>query len=120
MIFTLDWFLYLSGRLKANVLSEAKELADRDGQITDEDRKSVVFCTIHDLENVLAIANEDTFLAALKATQDEKFKDWQLREVYRDITPENPPRKDYPFKLDGILPWWRRTQELINAMEAMP
>lgn len=120
MILTLDWFLYLSGRLKANVLSEANELADRDGQITDEDRKSVVFCAIHDLEDVLTIANEDTFLAALKATQDKKFKDWQLREVYRDTTPEKPPRKDYPFKLDGILPWWRRTQELINIMEAKP
>jgi hypothetical protein len=24
--------------------------------------------------------------------------------------------KDYPFKLDGVLPWWRRTQDLIEAM----
>ncbi len=120
MIFTLDWFLCLSRELEASVLSEAKELADRDGQITDADRKPVVFCAIHVLENALATANEDTFLAALKAAQDEKFKGWLFSHVCRSVTPDRPPRKDYPFKLDGILPWWRRTQELINAMEAMP
>jgi hypothetical protein len=91
-----------------------------DGQITDEDRKPVVFCAIHDLEGVLAIATEDAFLAALKATQDEKFKNWRFPEVYRYSTPEKPPRKDYPFKLNGVLPWWTRTQHLIEAMEAKP
>ena len=120
MIFTLDWFLYMSQELKANVIGEAKVLADKDGQINDDDRRPVVFCAIHDLEGVLAIATEDTFLAALKTTQDEKFKNWQFREVYRDSTPEKPPRKDHPFKLDGVLPWWRRTQDLIEAMEAKP
>ena len=88
MIFTLDWFLYMSDELKANVIGEAKLRADKDAQITDEDRKPVIFCAIHELEGVLAVATEDTFLAALKATQDEKFKNWQFREVYRDNTPE--------------------------------
>jgi hypothetical protein len=110
----------MSHQLKADVIGEANVLADKDGQITDEDRKPVIFCAIHELEDVLSLATEDTFLAALKATQDEKFKNWQFREVYRDNTPENPPRKDYPFKLDGVLPWWRRTQGLIEAMEAKP
>jgi hypothetical protein len=118
MIFTLDWFLYMSRELKAKVTDEAKALADKEGQITDEDRKPVVFSTIQELESVLSIATEDTFLAALKATQEERFKTWQFREVYRDSTPEKPPRKDYPFKLDGVLPWWRRTQDLIEAFEA--
>ncbi|MEA2935551.1 MAG: hypothetical protein QOD74_2197 [Variibacter sp.] len=118
MIFTLDWFLYMSRELKAKVVEEAKALADKDGQITDEDRKPVVFCAIHELEGVLPIATEDTFLAALKATQDEKFKTWQFQEVYRDSTPEKPPRKDYPFKLDGVLPWWKRTRDLIEAFQA--
>jgi hypothetical protein len=118
MIFTLDWFLYMSGELKASVIGEAKVLAERDGKITDKDRKPVVFCAIHDLEDVLGIATEDTFLAALKATQDEKFKNWEFREVHRESSIEKPPRKDYPFKLDGVLPWWQRTHELMEAMEA--
>jgi hypothetical protein len=117
MVFTLDWFLYMSRELKAKVLDEARTLADEEGQITDEDRKPVVFCAAHELEAVLPIATEDTFLAALKATQEEQFKTWQFREVYRDSTPEKLPRKDYPFKLDGVLPWWRRTQDLIEALE---
>jgi hypothetical protein len=108
----------MSRELKEKVLDEAKALADKDGQITDEDRKPVVFCAIHELEAVLPIATEDTFLAALKATQEEQFKTWQFREVYRDSTPEKPLRKDYPFKLEGVLPWWRRTQDLIEAFQA--
>ena len=93
-------------------------VADRDGNIVDEDRKPVVFWTIQELEGVLSIATQDTFLAALKAAQEERFKTWQFREVYRDSTPEMPSRKDYPFKLDGVLPWWKRTQDLIEAFEA--
>lgn len=118
IIFTLDWFLYMSRQLKENVISEAKMLVEKDGQIADEDRKPVVFCAIHDLERIFAIANEDTFLSALEATQEEKYRGWQLREVYRDSTAEKPPIRDYPFKLDGVLPWWRRTQDLIEAREA--
>jgi hypothetical protein len=74
MIFTLDWFLYMSAELKAKVTDEAKALADGEGQITDQDRKPVVFCTIQELESVLTIANEDSFLAALKAAQEENSK----------------------------------------------
>jgi hypothetical protein len=118
IIFTLDWFLYMSRELRSKVIDEATALADKEGQITTGDRKPVVFCAIHELEDVLPIATEDTFLAAFKATQEEKFKGWQFREVHRDNTLEKPPRKDYPFKLDGVLPWWTRTQELIEAFEA--
>jgi hypothetical protein len=119
MIFTLDWFLYMSRELKARVICEAKALADKDGDINEEDRKPVVFCAIHELERVLPIATEDTFLTALKATQEEKFNTWQFREVHRDSTPDTAksPMKDYPFKLDAVLPWWRRTQDLIDALE---
>ena len=38
-------------------------------RLTDEDRKPVVFCAIHELEGVLPIATEDSLLAALKFTQ---------------------------------------------------
>jgi hypothetical protein len=44
VIFTLDWFLYMSRELKAKVIDEATVLADKEGQITTEDRKPVVFC----------------------------------------------------------------------------
>jgi hypothetical protein len=118
MIFTLDWFLYMSEELKSKVTEEAEALAIGDGQITDQDRKPVVFCTIQDLEGVLFTATEDSFLAALKSTQEKRFEAWQFREVYRESTPEELRRKDYPFKLDGLLPWWRRTQDLIEALEA--
>jgi len=118
MLFTLDWFLTMSRELKTKVLEAAKELADKDGNITEEDRKPVVFCPVHELEGVLASATENTFLAALKATQEEKFKGWQFREVHRDNTREKLPQKDFPFKLDAVLPWWRPTQDIIDAIDA--
>lgn len=118
MIFTLDWFLYMSDDLKSKVVEEAKALAVGDGEISDQDRKPVVFCTIQDLEGVLVTATEDAFLAALKSTQEERFRGWQFREVYRESTPEGLNRKDYPFKLDGVLPWWSRAQDIIGASEA--
>src|SRR5436190_458369 len=59
MIFPLDWFLFMSRELKTKVVEEAKALADKEGQITDEDRKPVIFCAIHEIEGVLPIAAED-------------------------------------------------------------
>lgn len=37
--------------------------------------------------------------------------------IYRG-TPEALPRRDYPFRLDGVLPWWTRAQDLMEASEA--
>jgi hypothetical protein len=99
MVFTLDWFLYMSRELKTQVIGEAKALADKDGQITEEDRKPVVFCAIHELEAVLPIATEDMFLAALKNTQDERFKGWQFREVFAMARPRRRRRKTIPSNL---------------------
>jgi hypothetical protein len=40
---------------------------------------------------------------------------WQFREVHRDNTAEKLPKKDFPFKLDDVLPWWKHTREVVQA-----
>jgi hypothetical protein len=109
MVLTLDTFLTLNHELLANVLKEANNRADKEQGILTEDRRPVVFCSIQDLESILSIATEDTFLAALKAAQDEKFLGWRLREIHRDTAAEKDrEQKKYPFTLDKVLPWWGR------------
>jgi hypothetical protein len=116
MVLTLDTFLTLDHELLAKVLKEANARADEDGGILAEDRRPVVFCPIQDLESILAVATEDTFLAALKAAQERKFLGWQLREIHRDSAAEKDREiKKYPFTLDSVLPWWRRKPAIDEA-----
>ena len=51
----------------------AKALADAEGEMLDEDRRPVIFCLIHELEIILTTATEDSFLAALRSAQEERF-----------------------------------------------
>ena len=80
----------------------------------------MVFCPIQGLEEILCRSTEDAFLATLKAARQEKYVGWELREVHRDQAAENElmePRQ-FPFRLDGLLPWWDRANEFNEANEA--
>ena len=110
LVFTLDAFLTMAQDPHDKVFSEAKKLADQDGNIAEEDRRPVVICPIYDLESIFAKATEDTFLASLQASNEQKYSGWMLREVHRDsqAAKEFGPAKRYPFDLDKVLPWWSR------------
>ena len=63
--------------------------------------------------------NKDTLLAALKAVNEEKYKGWMLREVFRAVTKDmdlGPPQK-FPFDLDPVLPWWENISKLEEEVE---
>jgi hypothetical protein len=120
MVLTLDTFLTMGRELRTKIIEEAVSLADNDGDIAAEDRRHVIFCPVHGLEEVLSISTEDHFLATLKAAQNEKYAGWELRDVYRQEAAANDeiePKK-FPFKLDNLLPWWKRTIDFKEAKEA--
>ena len=102
------------------VFAEANALADEDGNISAEDRKPVVICPIYDLEFILSRATEDSLLASLKASNEEKYQEWMLRDVHRDTgaAKEFGKPKPYPFNLEGVLPWWSRFDELSEEEDA--
>lgn len=122
MVLTLDSFLKMNRELKAKVIEEATSLAEKEGDIAAEDRRRVVFCPMHGLEEVVSLSTEDSFLATLKAAQEEKYIGWELREITREekTGKEKIEPKKFPFELDGLLPWWKRSHQLKEAKDLEP
>jgi hypothetical protein len=119
MVLTLDSFFWMNRELRAKIIEEATSLAEKEGEIVAEDRRHIVFCPIHGLEEVLSVSTEDSFLATLKAAREEKYVGWELREIHREEAAgkEKIEPKKFPFELDGLLPWWERANEFQEAKE---
>ena len=120
VVFTLDAFMTMAHDAYEKLFAEANALADKDGNITAEDRKPITICPIYDLEAIFARATEDSFLASLKASCEQKYKGWQLGQVHRDskAAKEFGPSRRYPFDLSTVLPWWNRFREGNEEAEA--
>jgi hypothetical protein len=116
VVFTLDAFLQMARDPQNKVFAEANALADEDGNITPEDRKPIVICSIYDLESILSRATEGSLLASLKVSNEKKYQGWMLGQVHRDTgaTKEFGKPKPYPFDLENVLPWWSRFDELTD------
>ena len=117
---TLDPFMQMARDPQNKVFAEANALADEDGNITPEDRRFVVICAIYDLEFILSRATEDSLLASLKASNEEKYQGWMLREVHRDTgaAKEFGKPKLYPFDMKNVLPWWSLIDEFNDDEDA--
>lgn len=121
VVFTLDAFLQMAREPQNKMFAEANALADEDGNIAPEDRRHVVICPIYDLEFILSRATEDSLLASLKASNEEKYQGWMLKEVHRDTgaSKQFGEPKRYPFDMRNVLPWWSRFDELIDKEDAV-
>lgn len=110
VVLTLDNWLIMANTLRKRVLEDAGKLADeRDPDITEIDRKPIVFVAIPELERTLSVATEETFKEALTQANLEKFLGWRLDGVLQKITEgDEVEGRDYPFAgdLGGLLPWW--------------
>lgn len=120
IVFTLDAFMQMARDPQNKMLAEANALADEDGNITPEDRKHVVICPIYVLKSILSRATENSLLASLKASNEDKYQGWMLREVHRDTgaAREFGKPKLYPFDMENVLPWWSRFGELNEEQRA--
>jgi hypothetical protein len=120
MVLTLDSFMTLNKKLKAKVIKQADALADKEEDITAEDRRHVIFCPIQGLEEIVSVTTEDRFLKALKAAGEKRYDGWEFRELSRDALKDDEKieQKKFPFELDGLLPWWKRLGEVRGASVA--
>lgn len=119
VVFTLDAFMQMARDPRNKMFAEANALADEDGSIAPEDRKSVIICPIYDLESILSRATEDSLLASLKASYEEKYQGWMLERVHADTGAAEKFGKPklYPFEMENVLPWWSRIEEVNDKRE---
>jgi hypothetical protein len=110
VVLTLDNWLVGAKTLRERVIKDARKMADeKEPEITNLDRKNIVFVAVEDLERILSTATESTFMEALIAANSEKFLGWSLNRVHKETLNERQLQKrSYPFteKLGCLLPWW--------------
>lgn len=110
MVLTLDNWLVLADTLRKQVLADAEKMAlEKDPEISEADRKSIVFVAVPELERTLSTSTEATFLQALKSSSTEKYWGWRLDGVHDDLVADTAhPNREYPFadELGKLLPWW--------------
>lgn len=112
----------MSRELKAKIIQEATALADKEGDITAEDRRHIVFCPVPELESALSTSTEETFLQTLNAARLEKYTGWELPAINRNEAAGKgkvEPKK-FPFDLSGLLPRWDRCNELKEQKSKKP
>lgn len=108
LVLTLDSWLSMAGVLRDEVVKRAEAMAARDPEITAEDRKPVVFCSIEDLEQTLRASDAAEFQRAFTAAAtSEEYTGWALPNVLervREREIENP----FPFneRMGEVMPWW--------------
>jgi hypothetical protein len=111
LVLTLDGWFMASPELQCQILSGAETLASKDDGISAEDRRTVAFCSISELENILVTSNEDSFLRTMTATGEDRFRGWSLPNIHRELEGKLAKNKPYPFRLDDVLPWWKTLKE---------
>lgn len=111
VLLTLDTWLVMAGTLRERILADAGALADTDGSIMDEDRRSVIFAAAPDFESLFAHADEDGILATLEAALRPQYDGWLLPSIRQQAVAAPADEKPYPFHPGDILPWWRRYEQ---------
>lgn len=110
VVLTLDNWLVMADTLRKQVLADAEKMArEKDADISEADRKSIVFVAVPELERTLSVSTEATFSQALKQANTEKYWGWRLDGVHNDlIKATSHPKRKYPFsdELGQLLPWW--------------
>ena len=110
VVLTLDNWLILAESLRRRVLEDAAKMAgEKAPEITEADRKPIVFVAVPELERTLSTATEATFKEALVQANSEKFVGWRLDGIHRKLLGDGKPEKrGYPYAddLGALLPWW--------------
>ena len=121
VLLTLDNWLTMSGELQRELADLARErAAQRYPEITLADQRPIVFCSIEELEQTLAGADEAQFLADLELAVEARYVGWILPNVHRDLAGQREVPRPYPFagRLGEVLPWWDKTDSLAAAIAA--
>lgn len=112
VLVTLDNWMQMSNDRQQQVLAMARELAARkDPLIEAQDQRTIVFCSIEDLETTLQRCDEPRFLRDLAAAAEERFTGWMLPNIY--MGGEDNLDKPFPLidRMAEVLPWWNKFRD---------
>ncbi len=107
IVLTMDSWMQMSSELQNRAIAAAQaEVAD-DNEITDTDKKQVIFCSMQGLSDIMFISSENEIFCTLEcALLEKKYGGWLLQDVRRDIS-EASIRREFPHDIQALLPWWR-------------
>lgn len=106
VLLTLDNWLQTSVELRSNVIAKAKGLIRNDPDVIEADMRSVVFCSMQDLTDVLHVSDEDDLPASFSGAVESEFLGWSLLNVRRKVGGQNK-NKQFPLQIEELLPWWQ-------------
>jgi hypothetical protein len=110
VVLTLDNWLILAETLRERVLEDAAKMAnEKDQEITEADRRPIVFVAVPELERTLSVATEDLFKQSLIQANSERFVGWRLDGILRELLGDcEHEKRAYPYakELGTLLPWW--------------
>ncbi|MER9410660.1 hypothetical protein [Mesorhizobium sp. M0589] len=106
VVLTLDsWFALTRQHLPA-IRAKAVELCADEPDMLPEDMRDIVFCSIDDLDDLLAVSDEDQTLEVLRKALLPQYEGWELANIRRPAWEEPLERKAYPFHVAEVLPLW--------------
>jgi hypothetical protein len=108
IVLTLNTLLMIRPDLYQHVFAAAEVYASKESEISAEDRRRIVICSIKDFEYVLARSDEDLFFRTILAAGEPAYAGWLLSSVHQELAGENSVLKPFPFDLGQVLPWWAR------------
>lgn len=123
MILTLDPWLDVS-TYRTKILEHAKELAAHlDPDITVEDQKHIVFCSIDDFENTVGRSSVESFFNAVDKSATPEYDGWMLFNIHERTTDDPSRKREYPFigRIDELNHGWnidKLFEEEQNASDA--
>ncbi|AZO44946.1 hypothetical protein EJ076_29510 [Mesorhizobium sp. M7D.F.Ca.US.005.01.1.1] len=107
VILTMDNWFNLEDTQLPELRKKAEALVADEPGISPEDMREVVFCSIEQLDDVLAVSSEDEFLDTLRKSQLPEHRGWALPVVRNPGWALDLQKKPYPFDVANILPLWK-------------
>lgn len=104
VVLTMDAWMQMAGTLRDAVVQRALEMAQENPDITDEDRRDVVFCSVQELNDVCAEVEFDELMEVMKHAVTMKYHGWSMLEVMRDCGVKRI-KKGFPMKAGELVPW---------------
>lgn len=110
ILLTMDAWMQMADMQRDQAILAARNLIVDEPEVTGDDQRPIIFCSMQDLADVMIVSDEDQFLLALDSAKLDKYKGWDFRQVRRDAAGQENG-KTFPFDVGELLPWWNTLQQ---------